>query len=249
MASPKPDFRIDLGLYPEQVPLGELLEMLRSILDVTSTDDSEGKQVVSLLRINRGSTVLPFKATQPERARADLAAAAAAINRCDLSDLPPKKRVAVQKFVSWSSNRASKVRIYAEPSGRASAVITANTRLATPAVIKGATTLYGEVRRAGGARPSVQLVTPSQDQPVPCYGNHDVVRQLASRLYTEVGLSGVATWNTANWRIEQLEISSVLDFEPTGLTHAFDELAQAAPGAWAGVTDADQVARQLRSEE
>ena len=73
--------------------------------------------------------------------------------------------------------------------------------------LSGDTTLYAKVERVGGKKPKVAL-QPLKGETLYCSVNEDVAKELAKRLYTEVAVRGVATWD---------DDGNVVDFKVTGL--------------------------------
>jgi hypothetical protein len=255
MAAPPFDFHVDLGVPPEQLPTSELTDLLRAIDAIVNNTvpgaDPERDDRVNccLVRINKQSTHLQLKASQPERAVKSMQVASNAINENRLGDLPPVSRDGVARLWNWSCKRGAAVKLFDTPKGGPIAVISPKKNLDLPTRMVGLTTLYGQVFRAGGKRPNVKLLVREGDPVVTCFGDLQIIKALAARLYQVVGLSGTAVWNTTSWKVESFTILRVLDYEQASLQQAFAELAQAAPTAWAEVTDVSAEVRRLRSED
>lgn len=90
-------------------------------------------------------------------------------------------------------------------------------------LIKGETTIYGEVKRAGGEIPKVTLRINDE------YSIHFEVRkeiaiQLATQLYKEVGLVGIATWDRTTYRVLDFKAKGIVNLESSSLNDTFNGL-------------------------
>lgn len=107
-------------------------------------------------------------------------------------------------------------------------------------VVHGETTVYGEIIRVGGKRPKVQLRLVSGEV-LTSEISRPFAEQLASRLYTEVGLEGEAIWDTDAIQIVSFRVSRVLSYRETPITEAFRSLYGCGGSAWAGIGPNDYV--------
>lgn len=103
----------------------------------------------------------------------------------------------------------------------------------TPRVY-GETMLYGQVVSAGGKDPNVHLQTFDGSEVI-CSGSHDLVKQLAGRLYSWVGVKGHARWDVDTLKVSDFRISEILPYEDTPITDAIDELAAAVSPHFDGI--------------
>lgn len=90
-------------------------------------------------------------------------------------------------------------------------------------LIKGETTIYGEVKKAGGEVPRVTLRINGE------YSIHfevkkEIAIQLASQLYKEVGLIGTATWDRNTYRVLDFKAKGVVNLETPTLKDTFTGL-------------------------
>ncbi len=72
--------------------------------------------------------------------------------------------------------------------------ITAQTRIEAFTPVDGETILYGQVIRAGGVDPKVELKPPT-GKAIFCSTTEEIAIQLANRLYQQVSVQGCATWD------------------------------------------------------
>lgn len=103
---------------------------------------------------------------------------------------------------------------------------------------KGQTTIYGRLIRVGGLSPRAKIMLPD-DTPLYVDLTESLAKELESRkrLYNQIGLEGIATWNIDNWKILTFKVMRVTDYRPDemNLVQAFEALADVAQGRWEGV--------------
>jgi len=96
---------------------------------------------------------------------------------------------------------------------------------------KGETILYGTVINVGGTHPTakIQLL---DGKFITCdivgRERKELAKQLAYKLYAEVGISGLATWNS-DWALTGFQIESLVDYQPlSSIEVALEKLGQLA---------------------
>jgi len=90
-------------------------------------------------------------------------------------------------------------------------------------VARGDTTLYGEVLKAGGETPRVQIKI-NNDYTISFEVKKEIAIYLATKLYQEIGLKGNARWNTQSFKILDFKAESVIDVPKGDLRNSFKEL-------------------------
>lgn len=125
------------------------------------------------------------------------------------------------------------------------ATITPETTLARRAKLSGETTIYGQVIRVGGREPRV-MVELLSGQTVFCDTNEDIAKKLGSRLYTTVGLFGVAQWDGESLKLEQFTIKDVTTYEELPLEDVMNQLAKAVGVYYGDVTDVEKYISDIR---
>lgn len=93
------------------------------------------------------------------------------------------------------------------------------------AFLRGDTTIYGEVLKAGGDTPRVTLKI-DDDYTVSFEVRKDIAIRLASNLYKEVGLQGSARWNRKTFKVVDFRADSVIFIEQASLTDTFAKLGK-----------------------
>lgn len=112
--------------------------------------------------------------------------------------------------------------------------------------LSGETVLYGQLRRIGGRQPRADLVLDDGTR-VSCpikMQSPQQVRELAARLYTEVGLRGEAQWDSGSSELIAFSITEMLQYRPGNVSAAFRSLAGLSP-LW-GTIDLDEFEEQVR---
>jgi hypothetical protein len=92
------------------------------------------------------------------------------------------------------------------------------------AYISGETTLYGVIKQVGGEPPSVSIQT-FEGHHLLCQVEAPLAKELGNRLYTRVGLIGLAQWNLANHSIENFQIQTIVDYQEGPLVETFATLS------------------------
>jgi len=95
---------------------------------------------------------------------------------------------------------------------------------AKTAYISGETTLYGIIKQVGGEPPSV-LIQTLEGHHLLCQVEAHLAKELGNRLYTRVGLIGLAQWKLANHSLERFQIQTIFDYQEGPLVEAFTTLS------------------------
>jgi hypothetical protein len=134
--------------------------------------------------------------------------------------------------------------------GQGSALISRSHPIPEPRLrrVGGTTTIYGEVRRAGGDDPRAWLLPLGGTKQVKVNVSKELARELGAQLYGLVGLEGEAVWRAGDWELLEFTATNVVPFTDSDPVKAFEELSRAAGGRWDGV-DADKYLQRLRSED
>ncbi|HHY38834.1 MAG TPA: hypothetical protein GX507_07925 [Clostridia bacterium] len=254
-----PVFEIQIvgeGIYPESIPIKNLVDILTSVNDAISELVEQKLQrskdtsfLLGLKAITRSkSAVYEFTSNRPDLAEDAVNTIASALVDNRLTDLPPGTQEGLYKLADFALARGARVN-FAKPSGEILACIDESTVISfkTP-MASGETVIYGRVIRVGGVEPKIRLILDDGSQ-VTCTATEDQAKQVARRLYETVGLKGFAEWDTDNWSLKAFSVGEILDYVETPITLAFKELAEAAgPEAWSDVVDIVEAIRCLREE-
>lgn len=242
------------GITPRNVPASDLADLLKAAETlVTSTVLREhGKLtkedlILGLTRVEDQSLGLTFTSSIPQIVVPEFQRITKIISQHLFDSLPPEARDALRKIATFTrKNRCvAEFRI-----GTDEAVLaTVDAELFIPAASRLyiRTTLYGRVVNAGGKNPNAHIET-IQGTMVICRGSLAQVKQLAERLYTNVGIVGNARCDVETLEIEDVEITEILPYEEVPIADAINELAKLAGYHFAGI-DADEYVKALREGE
>jgi hypothetical protein len=250
------------GVTPETVRAGELGEFIANFEKALTEmaiargdivpEKIEGDADVSLVGIGLGSDALTFTLT-PDIVPSHAAISGAIADR-DYADVPTRSHVALVNIskqavklkwaVEFEEDRRLNVR---------QAVISEVDPVPEPKVVTatGGTTVYGRLIRIGGVAPKAMVLLPN-DEHIYVDLTESMAKELASRdrLYNEVGIDGVATWNVKDWQILHFKATRVTAYQPHKMNavQAFEALADAARGRWDDV-DVVKYVNELRGRE
>lgn len=129
----------------------------------------------------------------------------------------------------------------------AAAAITTATEIPRAATLRGTTTLYAEVKRAGGMEPRVMLQTLS-GRTLFCDTSEEIAKALGARLYEHVGVVGYAEWDYQTLEVIGFEITEVLSYRRTSPVEAFQSLRQEFGHYFDAIEDPEAWVHELRGE-
>jgi len=249
------------GATPETIGMGDLGELLRHL------DEAIKAAVPPELRIEHASQHAPLVSlvSVKEGNSSDMGMAVLDYGVPALSDLTEaiatglhsRMPVNSQENLSFISKWVIKKGYVFEFEGDAAlkvrhAVISREHPVASPyssdAVADGVTNVWGFLLRAGGREPRSTLLFPNGEK-LAVTGDELVTKQLAQRLYEDVGIEGIATWRSSDWKMVAFKAQRVLEYRPqdADVVQAFTDLAEASGGRWDDV-DAAAYVRDLRGE-
>ena len=236
----KEEFTIQIvgpGVKPEAVSLRRLFAILRNLECAVHAmaDESETPQPISLVGVSEGSenlTVAVGESSVPSYRNLTDCIRARSFDR-----LPSQCLNALRNLTAEIAQEEWKLVFKGRPDlgvRRATLSKRVSVPLPEPSVITGSTTVYGTLLVAGGARPHL-LIRLHSGGTLKVSVEASVVRELCARVYEDVGISGVATWDPdKDYRIEHFEFTAVLPYRQTGIADAFDSLRDIAHGNWDG---------------
>jgi hypothetical protein len=92
-------------------------------------------------------------------------------------------------------------------------------------VLRGETQIYGVLERVGGADPGFTLRV-SEHQTIHGGLSEELAIELAPRLYSWVGITGIAEWNPLTGDVEAFRATAALSYRWTPFRKAMDLLRQ-----------------------
>ena len=237
------------GVSPETVDVDDLFVILSAyrtaIVAMSKSLNAEldDAVILSLVGVRSGSDRLSVSI--PSAAKPSATQISRAVQTGDWSRCSPDVRA---NLTAITKQLAANGRTFALPLyRRRPALLTGTTPIpqgSPPLTLTGPTTLYGEVREAGGKEPHAELVLPN-NQTVRVEGERDTIKKLGAALFEPISLNGEATWDAVTGRITKFRVDSWSRFNSESLQEGLVELAAVAGNRWEG-TEAVKYVRQLR---
>jgi hypothetical protein len=168
--------------------------------------------VVGLASVKGGSIRLGFKSLHAPVVIPAYLGVANAVKTGDFSPLPPDSRAALKKIVSFTRTHKCVAELLSPQDDTLIASITPSTIIEGPGLARGHTTLYGQIQRVGGKIPRVMFETVSGET-IYCETTKEIAQELGHRLYEFAEISGIASWTSEGWRLEEFRLES---FTPWG---------------------------------
>lgn len=238
------------GVTPETVDVVDLYSLLvdyrRAILATAhhlGIELAEDEAVLSLVGLEEGS-VKQFVSV-PKRAGKCVRQVSRAVSTGDWAKCLPDAQDAMATVSGFLAKKHYELSL--PPYYRERPVVMTGgmvTKSPPPLLLNGPTTLYGEVREAGGKEPHVELVLPN-GQSVRVDGDRETVKKLGTVLFEPIALQGDATWDATTGRVSRFRVDSWSRFDAESVHEGFAELAAAAGNRWDNA-DAVKYVRQLR---
>lgn len=91
-------------------------------------------------------------------------------------------------------------------------------------ILRGDTTIYGKVLKAGGETPRVTLKI-NDSYTVSFEVKKSIAIQLATKLYSEIGLKGNAKWDKRNYKVLDFRADEIINIDENSLNESFKQLS------------------------
>ncbi|MFZ2955915.1 MAG: hypothetical protein WA705_03335 [Candidatus Ozemobacteraceae bacterium] len=203
---------------------------------------------VSLVGMRKGSIKLTFASATTALAIAAFCMVAETVNGGSLATASRSTANGLQEISSFARKYNCKAEfIRPRCKKRVIATITPKTVLEGVNPIVGPTNIYGRVVRVGGKRPTVTIET-TDGKTLTCDSNKEIARQLGKKLYSVVGLRGMAKWHPYDMDLIDFTIEGIEDYEECDIVDAFAELAKIASPHFDAIEDPDAYVRELRGQ-
>lgn len=248
-------FRVT-GTTPSGIPVSDLADMLDSFekaLKVLVQASDSVEPTISLVGVRSRSAIFEFASDMPKQVGDAVSVIATGVKSRSIGGLPKEARAAVQKVVPFLKRRGTEEAVFeirVGPDTESPPIVSISTKdefpYQTPRV-QGHTILYGILTWIGGERPRAHIRLDNGDL-LNCRISRPLARKLAPRLYEEVGVEGLATWDTEDWSILEFEVTGVTDYKEGRILDAFDDLSDALGDSWSDVDDVNEEIRRLRGE-
>jgi len=244
------------GIKPDSVKASDIADILKAVENMVESQvfrdhpeiDKE-QVIIGFVNIKSESIGLQFVSPIQNIVFPIFRSIGEAIETNDYKGLPTTSIDALDTIISFSRKKQCIAEFVTSNEHReVLATITPETTLERRARLSGETIVYGQVVRVGGREPRamVELVN---GQTVFCDTNKDIAQKLGSRLYTVVGLLGMARWDAESLKLEQFTIEDVTTYEELPLEDVMNQLAKAVGIYYSDVTDVKKYISNIRELE
>ncbi len=110
--------------------------------------------------------------------------------------------------------------------------------------LKTFTNLYGTIERVGGKEPKVRLKI-DDNKTITCNASIDITKELGKKLYSYVGISGIAKYHPVDLEIIEFKIEEVLPFEDNRIAKGFKDLSEKF-GCYFKDVDPEKFVKEIR---
>lgn len=205
--------------------------------------------VIGLVNIEEGSAKLRFKSSLQVAALSAFTLISSAISTGDYAKLPYSTIKSVKSISEFTKKRNCIAEFRTQVENiEPLASLTPQTEINIPEVyqISGETIIYGKVMRVGGVTPKA-VVRLSDKQTVYCDVKADIAKDIGHRLYSWVGLYGMAKWNTDDYSLESFTIEKITEYEDAPISKGISELSSVVGGYLKDKVDVIKLISELRS--
>lgn len=238
------------NIIPENISNKELADLLVSVEDSLLNiimsqhpDVNPDDIVIGLIEVQEGSAKFRFSSNLPALALSAFTALSLSITNNDLSSLPHQTAKSVRKIHEFTVKRNCNAEFRSDINSITPlATLSPASELSVPdyASVNGETTIYGKIERVGGVKPKV-LLRLNNNRLLSCDVSEDIAKKMGNKLYSWVGVSGKAKWNTQNLDIDAFHIEKINDYGETTALSAFESLSDLIGSYWNGVDAIDAV--------
>lgn len=241
------------GVRPGLIPAGDLAQLLiaaeQSVLAIAARehpDDAE-ELIVGLSAVRDESIGFAFSSNRPELALSAYRELVTLTDNRAFRSLPARSLEGLRTLTRFTREHNGRTQFWNGTTERPLLDLPSDYAIDVPVpdYQRGETVLYGKIERVGGVRPRVRLRV-SEREVVYADISEEQSRILGSRMYQDAALRGKATWDAQDGTVVYFRVEEILHYQRGKVTSAFDELRQAAAGAYDEVEDVERYASRLR---
>lgn len=222
------------GVKPDGIRARDLAEVVKALEDavLSFVRDGDGPGILkegaglSLVDIRSSSVGLRFAPHMEEAINPAFIAFAEAVNTSE-DVLQPKTRKNVTVIKDFCSRYKARAELRDKPSSRSPLATIHPHRIIPPAIsstIGGETVLYGVLEDVGGVQPKAWIRVSGER--VGFTIDQEQARTLGPKLYTMVGVRGVAQWDVVNKVITGFSFLELTNYKPKPLSQAIEALRE-----------------------
>ena len=220
------------GIVPGNIRARELAEILQSVEDMLASTAiveyphlNKDDIVIGLVEIERGSVRYLFEPQLPDVVFPAYEIISNAIVDNKFDELQFAAIDSLRRIATFTRRHQVDAEFIIRNGGkRVLATITPKTEIEPIPLTIGETAIFGRVMRVGGKTPKVMIETPD-GQSLFCDIDEKLAIELAPRLYSWVGLEGIARWNTKDYKIESFRIEQITDYEGGNILKTLKDLS------------------------
>lgn len=243
------------NISPNKIRASDLAELVRdteelaiSQVGITHPEINKEEIFLSLVGINEGSVELSFTSSKLDIAIPAFELITDAIKTGNY-DLVATHAIEKIKDIR---NFTKRIKCSAEiltvnGSATSLVVISPETIVETPPEIQGQTILYGKLIRVGGKKAPTAWLEISDTVTLTCDLGFELAKQLAHRLYSWVGLIGVARWSVVDQAILSFRVNEISKYEDQPISESFQWLRESLGQYFTDVDDPDVYVRKIRA--
>jgi hypothetical protein len=249
------------NVVPGKVSNHELAEILKttedmftSLIEQDNPQLSKEKVFLGLVNIREGSVGLQFAPSLPDITFPAFRKITQSVQQQEYSALPSRTVKSLESIRDLAKKRDWDFALGTMNGRRViEATINRDTVIEPVPLVSGPSTVYGYLIRVGGKTPKALLQLPNR-RGLSCefQGKHpvkqQVARELAPRIYTWIGLEGIAKWSSKDYSLREFEIQRITDYQDTPIASAVAELSQLVGKYFEGIGDPDEYVARLRGE-
>lgn len=121
------------------------------------------------------------------------------------------KKQEVKAEISWENNLAE---------------IEFSKLVIPPISVEGRTYLYGELVTIGGRDPNIHIDLPEYGKLMKCSASRDIIQKLSNRIYTVIGVSGIATYDLQTMELTDFTVEDILPYDESKREESFKRLGE-----------------------
>ncbi len=215
----------------------------------------ESEVTVGLAEVLHGSYRMQFQSQYDPEAKRAFVTITTAIHEQQFDALPQITVEAIKSVRKIARLYHTDLQLgYQNGTFESLATISANTAIdvAIPQA-ESETTLYGHLLRIGGTNPPTAQLQLLNGQRLNCNvtesDNLSVAKQLGARLYTQVGVRGMARWDLRDMALIFFRIDEVLPYRGVPLGTALAQLRDEVGDIYANIPDLEAYFADIRDDE
>lgn len=226
----------------------EFEKALTTTIEIEHRIVNDKEPLFTIETIKHASIGILFKVGKNDRAavRRSYKTLTTAIENNDYSKLPEETVKSIRSIANFAKKYNCSANFRRNGKRLSTIGPNAEIKYVSNSLLRGDTTIYGELFDAGGDNPNLHVKI-NNDYTVIIDTDRATAKALAAKyLYDQVGLRGHAKWDLFTSKIVEFKLYEVLDYVPGNVKKTFDELRNITSGYWDNKSDDDIKKNLLR---